>query len=151
MNAQLNKAAYEKLINQVIFVEENINDIVDGAMESGRFSSRFVAQRFFQRYIGTIEALFPNISVIEEKSVLNMNRLPYITLDSQFTLFDKSSARFFCHLSMEYDWDRNNANIPVYFLSAAGIDLLCKRPRAIVCTDIGMGAQDYTIGSITMI
>ncbi|MGI5849344.1 MAG: hypothetical protein ACOX8Q_04680 [Christensenellales bacterium] len=154
MKILLRKTAYETLIKQVIFVEENIDEMLDIVINSGRFSSKEKANQFFQDYINKIESLFEEIQIIDDKKPQlksNVNLLPFIILDCHFTLRDNQGGRYFCHLSNDNEWDRKNPNIQLYFLTETGLGLIGKDNGDTVRVDIGMGLVEYTISSIRII
>ncbi|MDD5016517.1 MAG: hypothetical protein PHO15_00280 [Eubacteriales bacterium] len=154
MKILLHKSSYEKLIKQVLYIEENMDGLLDTCLRNEDFSSAEKARRFFMNYINRIESLFKELQVVDNMKTQidsQVNLLPFIVVDSHFTLSDKENRRYFCHLSYDNIWDRKNPTVQLFFLSETGLRLLSKEGGHTVYVDIGLGASKYTISSIRII
>lgn len=152
MSRNLDRASYENLIKQIVFIEENIEGICRAAAATGFFASAAAAEEFFNEYIGKVESLFKDIKIVEKEALrlsAGQDGLPFIVLDSSFTLAG-ADTREYCHLSPEV-WRKGKGPVKhLYFLSDAGLKLLLKQQGESVETDIGEGIAEYRVGSISI-
>lgn len=153
MSLAMQREQYENLIKQIVYLEENISEISREAADAGYFASEAAAGEFFGEYVGKVESLFKDLKIVEKEAFrgdTKLNRLPFIVLDSSFTLTRGGSVRDFCHLSYEIYRDSKCPVKHIYFLSEAGIALLLRQSGERVQTDIGEGLCEYIVGSITI-
>jgi hypothetical protein len=130
-----------------------MSEISREAAEAGFFPSESAAGEFFGEYIGKVESLFKDSKIVEKedfRSDTKMGILPFIVLDSSFTLTGGGRGRDFCHLSYEISRDSTTPVKHIYFLAEAGLTLLLKQAGERVQTDIGEGLAEYKVGSITL-
>ncbi len=149
---RLEQASYEKLIRQLIYIDENINEIAAQAEAARFFSTGKRAKWFFEEYIGRVESLFRETEIAEkggEKDVY-INSLPFIVLDSIFTLIDAKKRIRLCHMTHDPLSESKKSAIEIYFLSEAGCALLMKRTGEKALMDIGKGFLKYKVNSIYM-
>jgi transcription elongation GreA/GreB family factor len=132
-------------------MEENLSYITSRAAEAKLFRTEKRAKWFFEDYIGEVESLFREAEIIDDavaKSDARLNCLPFIVLDSSFTLIDSKKRVKFCHMAYDPLLECKDNENNVYFLSAAGRALLLKRPGEDLRADLGNGLADYTVNSI---
>lgn len=150
----MQRSAHEKLISQVLFIEENIDYMQDMGLENKAFSTKEDIRLFFNDYIKKTEMLFEEIYIDNSdhpKANEHLNHLPFIVLDSWFTLCDKDNRFTYGYLSRDNVWDGRKDIYQLYFLSEAGLALLLKEVGSIVHINIGKGYADYKITSVKMI
>ncbi len=153
MRLRFERAPYEKLIQQIVYMEEYINDIASRAAEAKLFRTEKRAQWFFEEYIGEVESLFRQAEIIDDartESKNGLNSLPFIVLDSSFILVDSKNRLCFCHMAYDVMAERKRSVNNIYFLSGAGRALLLKKEGESVKTNLGNGPKEYTVNSINM-
>jgi len=149
MEAFLQKSSYEKLILQMVYIEENTEAIQEAIMESGLGTSKADIELYFEKYIKRIEALLKEIHIAGHGE--RLNRLPFVVLDSSFTLRDANNKVYYCHLSNDNNWEENRNLHQIYFLSETGLTLLLKKEGRSVHVDMGNGHMEHTISSIRIV
>jgi len=146
MRTILQRSSYEKLIGQTVYIEENIPNIQDAIEKSKMLTSKTDAKLYFEKYIKKIEALFENITVVDDNE--RQNRIPFVVLDSSFTLRDSNDRVYYCHLIYDNTWGGNRNLHQIYFLSETGMALLLKAEGNSVSVNMGNGYSEHKISSI---
>lgn len=134
----------------MVYIDENIEGIAQRAADAKLFVTQKRALWFFKEYMSDVESLFRRAEILEDNMNpdTHVNSLPFITLDSNFTLTDIKGRIAFCHMTYDLLSDRHRNVKEVYFLSPAGRALLWKEAGDYVRADIGAGLSDYKINSI---
>lgn len=125
MRTILQRSSYEKLIGQTVYIEENLSNIQESLVKNKILTSKESAEFFFSNYIKKVESLFEETTVVDEED--RLNRIPFVVLESSFTLSDIKNKVYYCHLTHDITWDRNRNLHQLYFLSEAGLTLLSKQ------------------------
>jgi transcription elongation GreA/GreB family factor len=146
MNTTLQRLSYEKLIGQIVYIEENLSSILEDLIRSGILPSKTEAQIYFEKYIKKVEAMFEGITIVDDKDC--PNRIPFVVLDSSFTLRDINNRVYYSHLTYENVWGGIGNLYQIYFLSEAGIALLLKAEGDSISVNMGSGYLEHKISSI---
>ncbi len=147
MRTILQKASYERLIGQTVYIEENIKSIEETLLSSKLITSRDDFRYFFKRYIRKVEALFKSITVVDDKEK-RLNSIPFIVLDSSFTLTDAKNRVYYCHMTYDNTWDGNRRIHQIHFLSETGLMLLLREEGSKATVNLGSGYLEHRISSI---
>lgn len=152
MAIELKKSAYEKLIKQLIFIEENKEDLEGLLINNGLFDSRSDIQKYFRYYMKKVESILTHAVTIDDCEDFSMNRniLPFIVLDSCFTLKDKNGKNYYCYLTSDIYEKAPGIFHNIYAFSESGLDLLMKEKTDLCFVDLGNGFKEYVINSIKM-
>lgn len=146
MRIILQRSSYEKLIGQTVYIEENMPGIQETLVRSKILTSKTDAKIYFEKYIKKLEALFEEITIVDDKD--RSNRIPFVVLDSSFTLRDINNRVYYCVLTCDNTW-RGNSNLhQIYFLSETGMTLLLKSEGDSVSVNMGNGYHEHKISSI---
>ena len=148
MRLRLERAPYEKLIQQMVYIDENISDIALKAADTRLFVTRKRAELFFKEYVSELESLLRGAKIVDSPEENGVNSLPFIVLGSSFTLIDRQRHIKQCHMAYDVLSDRKCDVSEIYFLSGAGRSLLWKEVGDSVKTDIGAGLTDYRVHTI---
>ncbi len=150
----LKKSAYESLIGQIVFIEENSQYIQSVISQNAILPRGLKAQAFFTNYIKRIEALAKDIQIVNDSEIVvpgsPVNRLPFIVLGSYFTLKEPGKSNTYCHICVQNDMRKDIYN-EIFFLSETGMQFLLQETGADIWADIGFGRRQYTISSIRFI
>jgi hypothetical protein len=149
MQAFLQKTSYEKLIRQMVYIEENMQEIQDAIIQSGIGTSAADVRLFFEKYIERTEALIRETAVTDRGE--RLNRIPFIVLDSSFTLRSADNRTFYCHLTSDNEWEGKKSLLKIYFLSETGLSLLLKKENGTVNVNLGSGYMDHGISSVRIV
>jgi hypothetical protein len=153
MAIELNKTAFEKLIGQLILIEENKSDIEHFLLQNKLFYSRPDIRKFFKMYMQKVESLLSDVVIIndcKDFSTLHGNRLPFLVIDSCFTLKDKCNNNHYCHLTGDIYVNASGIFKNIYAFSESGLELLMKEEKDLCSVDLGNGFGEYRINSIRM-
>jgi hypothetical protein len=152
MSIQLKKQSYEKLIRQLIFVEENRAEIISMLLNKKLFLSKTGIQKYLKGYIHAVESILADIVIVDEiQDFSNANTiLPFIVIESNFTLADKNNINHYCHLASDIYEETAEIIQNIYTFSETGLELLMKEERSSCIIDLGNGLEEYTINSIRM-
>lgn len=101
MVIELKKDDYEKLIGQLIFIEENKGDIEQLLISNKLFSSRTDIQKYLRYYTKKVESILPDVVIVNnaESFTFHNNFLPFVVIGSCFTLKDKDGINHYCYLT----------------------------------------------------
>jgi transcription elongation GreA/GreB family factor len=146
MRTILQRSSYEKLIGQTVYIEENTPSIQETLVRSKILNSKTDAKLYFEKYIKKVETLFENITVVDDNE--RQNRIPFVVLDSSFTLRDSNDRVYYCHLIYDNTWGGNRNLHQIYFLSETGMALLLKAEGNSVSVNMGNGYNEHKISSI---
>jgi transcription elongation GreA/GreB family factor len=146
MRTILQRSSYEKLIGQTVYIEENTPSIQETLVRSKILNSKTDAKLYFEKYIKKVETLFENITVVDDNE--RQNRIPFVVLDSSFTLRDSNDRVYYCHLIYDNTWGGNRNLHQIYFLSETGMALLLKAEGNSVSVNMGNGYSEHKISSI---
>jgi transcription elongation GreA/GreB family factor len=146
MRTILQRSSYEKLIGQTVYIEENTPSIQETLDRSKILNSKTDAKLYFEKYIKKVETLFENITVVDDNE--RQNRIPFVVLDSSFTLRDSNDRVYYCHLIYDNTWGGNRNLHQIYFLSETGMALLLKAEGNSVSVNMGNGYSEHKISSI---
>lgn len=146
MKTLLQKSSYEKLIGQTVYIEENMPSIQETLVESKILTSETDARLYFEKYIKKVEALFQNITIVDYHE--RINRIPFVVLESSFTLRDSNDRVYYCRLIHDNTWGGNRHLHEIYFLSEIGMTLLLKAEESTVTLNMGIGYLEHKISSI---
>lgn len=149
MSIVLQKTSYEKMIGQTVYIEENMPHIQETLVKSKMLNSKTDVQLYFEKYIKKVEALFEEIVAIDGFD--RSNRIPFIVLDSSFTLRDAKNRVYYCHLSYDNTWNGKENLRQIYFLSETGLILLSKEEGSLVNVNMGHGYIEHKISSIRIV
>lgn len=152
MNVILERDAYEKLIRQIVCIEEDLDGIAQRAADAKLFRTQKRARWFFEEYVKEVESLFRSAEVIVKgtRCDIYVNKLPFIVLGSSFTLTDDKKGIRMCRMS--YDaLPESSGLIDIYFLSEAGRALLMKEEGGCVSAALGSRPREFTVSSISMV
>ncbi len=147
MRTILQKSSYERLIGQTVYIEENLKSIQETLLSSKLITSRNVIDCYFKKYIRKVEALFETITVVDDKET-RLSSIPFIVLDSSFTLADSNNRVYYCHMTYDNTWDENRSIHQIHFLSETGLKLLLKEEGAKATVNMGSGYMEHKIRSI---
>ena len=151
MVIQLKKESYEKLVKQLIFIDENKDEIKEELLNKKIFLSKSVAQNFLKGYVNAIESIFANISVVDnDLFLIDKNQMPFIIINSNFTLVDKNNLNYYCHLTTDIYEQASGIIINIYAFSELGIELLLKEKGTACNLNLGNEICEYRINSISM-
>ena len=154
MKVVLSEAGYERLIEQLLKINENIEDIIDTYSQNSNFFSKKEIKQSIKNHITKVETLFEDLQVskgVEKFDSYRINELPFIVLGSYFSLIGVKEIDFNCYLSSDNIWNRKNSYIQIFYLSETGFNLLGKEVGESVNIDIGDGEHEYLIKSIRII
>ena len=146
MRTILQRSSYEKLIGQTVYIEENTASIQETLVRSKILNSKTDAKLYFEKYIKKVETLLENITVVDDNE--RQNRIPFVVLDSSFTLRDSNDRVYYCHLIYDNTWGGNRNLHQIYFLSETGMALLLKAEGNSVSVNMGNGYNEHKISSI---
>lgn len=146
MGTIIQRSSYEKLIGETVYIEENMPSIQETLVKSKILTSKTDARLYFEKYIKKVEALFEDITVVDDNE--RLNRIPFVVLDSSFTLRDSNDRVYYCHLIYDNTWGGNRHLHEIYFLSETGMTLLLKEEGSTVTLNMGNGYLEHTISSI---
>jgi hypothetical protein len=149
MRTILQRESYEKLIGQIVYIEENMQNFQDALIKSKLLATRTDARLYFENYIKKVEALFEDISITMDRE--RQNRIPFIVLGSSFTLCDINNRVYYCHLAYDNLTGESRSLHQIYFLSEAGITLLSKSDGSTVTVNMGKGYLRHKISSVRIV
>lgn len=153
MIIELKKQPYEKLIKQLIFLEENSEDIKKALVSDKLFASKSDVQRFFKAYTSKIESIFAHVVIINDSDdfpAVHKKLFPFIVIDSSITLKDKNNNNYYCRLTCDIYENAAGIYHNIYAFSESGINLLLKEKGEMCSVNLGGGFEEYLINSIRL-
>jgi hypothetical protein len=148
MSTVIQRTSYEKLIGQTVYIEENMPAIQEAAFGSRLMTSRAAIRLYFEKYINKVEALFRDVTVVDDSD--GLNRIPFIVLGSSFTLRDRDRRVYYCHLTHDNTWEDSRNLRQLYFLSETGFSLLMREEGAVAAVNMGSGRLEHQVGPISI-
>ena len=153
MIIELKKQPYEKLIQQLIFLEENSEDIKETLVSEKLFSSKSDVQKYLKGYINKIESVIGHVVIVnsaDDFPAANKNSFPFIVIGSSFTLKDRNNNNYYCSLTSDLYENAAGISQSIYAFSAFGFNLLLKEKDEYCSVNLGGGFEEYLINSIRL-
>lgn len=144
MCVQLTRQSYEKLIKQLIFIDENQTEIGAAAQEFVQPGSR----RFLKDYIRAVESILADIEIVEYNP--GAASLPFVLIGSDFVLTGQDRTGHDCHITADLYEQPAAKTRNIYAFSEIGLELLMKTESESCVVNLGHGWGEYTVHSIRM-
>ncbi len=153
MAIELKKQSYEKLIKQLIFLEENSGDITEALLKDQLFASEIEIQKFLREYANKVESVIAHVVIVNgagDLSVIHQNLFPFVVIDSCFTLKDRSNNNYYCRLTPIPHENAVGISHNIYAFSLSGLRLLLREKNDLCSVDLGGGYEEYLVNSIRL-
>lgn len=123
---------------------------MDMLLNKKLFFSKPGTQKYLKSYIHTVESILADIVIVDEirDSSDTNTMLPFIIIESDFTLVDKNNINYCCHITSDIYEEASGISKNIYAFSETGLELLMKEECSSCIVDLGNGFGEYMINSI---